>query len=145
MDERDRQRHRLAGHWRTLTRRPSLHDALPQVGSVGGIPVIIGLPDDTLADTIRHAEKLGGLAHLAMLEELPGDRVHLRVLHVKLAYQLAAETDDQHDAALSEDLDLSTFLPDIKAAGELAYSSWGSQAMIRFIHDSTQPVPAPPG
>jgi hypothetical protein len=145
MDERDRQRHRLAGEWRALTRRPSLRDALPQMCSVGGIPVIIGLPDDTLAGTIRRAEKLGGLAHLVMLEELPGDRVCLRVLHVKLAYRMAAEIDDQHDAALSEDLDLGTFLPDIQAAGEHVYSTWELQAVIRFLHGSTQPVPAPPG
>ncbi|HLI41167.1 MAG TPA: hypothetical protein VKV35_05935 [Streptosporangiaceae bacterium] len=142
MDEQDRRRACLAGRVTKLAGGRDLRDALPPLHGTRTIPLIIGLPDDTLASSLRKAEKLGGHAHLIVLDELPGDRVRIHALHIEFGYKPVTERDDHPERPVPEDLELGMLIRNIEPGEEFTYNSWGSEAKMRFLASIVQPVPA---
>ena len=57
MDERVRRRARLASRATALAGGPRLRDALPPLRGTRTIPIILALPDDTVAGSLRKAER----------------------------------------------------------------------------------------
>jgi hypothetical protein len=143
MDERERRRARLAGRATALAGGRRLRDALPPLRGTRS-PVILALPDDTVAGSLRKAEKLGGRAHVLVLEEQPDDGLRIHLLRIELGYKPATEQDDQPERPAPEDLELSTLLRDTEPGGQSTFSSWESEAEVSFLTSIALPAPAQP-
>jgi hypothetical protein len=142
MDERRRRRGSLIARATRLTGGRSLHDILPPPPhGTRRMPLIIGLPDDTLGSTLRNAEKVGGHAHLIVLEELPRHRVGIHVLRIEISYKPVTEVDDP-ERPIPEDLELGMFIQNTEPTEEFTYDSWGSETGISFLATIVLPVSA---
>jgi hypothetical protein len=142
MDERRRRRGSLIARATRLTGRRSLHDILPPPPpGTRRMPLIIGLPDDTLGSTLRNAEKVGGHAHLIVLEELLRDRVGIHVLRIEISYKPVTEADDP-ERPIPQDWELGMFIQNTEPTKEFTYDSWGSETGISFLATIVLPVSA---
>ena len=143
MDERARRRARLASRATTLA-GGRLRDALPPLRGTRTIPIILALPDDTVDGSLRKAEKLGGRAHLLVLEEQPDDRLRIHVLRIESGYKPATEQDDLPERPAPEDLELATLIRDTGPGEQSTFSSWESEAEVSFLASIALPAPAQP-
>jgi hypothetical protein len=147
MDDRDRQRYRLQAQVHRLAARcdcgrpgliPPLYD--------GQAPSIIGLPDDTLGSLIRQAVKLGGRAHLMVVDELPGDEVRLRVLRIERRSTPITDLDDRHDGGGNEEATLGMVMLGMNVGERLSFYTYEAETVVRLLADSIQSAPSvPPG
>ncbi len=142
MDERERRRMRLTGRASVLAGGRNLYDALPLRGTER-LPLIIGLPDDMVADSLRKAEKLGGRAHLIVLDELPGGKVRIRAFHIEFRYKPITGQDEQPEYPVPVNLELGMLMPTIGPDDELTYNIDGSEVKIELFASAVQPRPGP--
>ena len=142
MDERVRRRARLASRATALAGGRRLRDALPPLRGTRTIPIILALPDDTVAGSLRKAEKLGGRAHVLVLEEQPDDRLRIHVLRIESGYKPATEQDDLPERPAPEDLELGTLIRDTAPGEQFTFSSWESEAEVSFLASIALPAPA---
>lgn len=143
MDERERQRLRLAGEVMKLARHRSLRDVLPPLRQDGAAPFVVGLLDDTLRDVTKRVAALGGHAHLIVVDELAAEGLtRLRVLRVDPGDKAITELDDERECPVNEDSTLDMLMQHIEVGGQLTYHTYDSETVIRFLTDSVQPVPA---
>jgi hypothetical protein len=143
MDDQDKRRHHLATQVRKLAvrcgcGRPGI---IPPLYG-GHAPSIMGLPDDTVGSLTRQAVKLGGRAHLMVLDELPGDEVQLRVLWIERRNTPITDLDDQPSGRVNEDSTLSTLMQGMNVGEHLSLYTSESETLIRFLADSIQPAPS---
>lgn len=79
---------------------------------------------------------------MIIFDEMADGHVRLRVLRVGPDGRGIAELDGVTDMPVSEDATLGLLLDHMHVGSALRYHVFGSEAVIRYLNDSIQPVPA---
>jgi hypothetical protein len=141
MDEREELRMRLAHELMKLTRHKDVRAALLPLGEDGLVPLVVALPEDTLAEISRRANVVGGRAHVVIIEKLGDGEARLRVLRAEPALPIR-ELDGESDVPVSEDCPIGMLLQDMRVGQVKRYHSYDSATVLRFLSDRVEPVPA---
>ena len=109
-------------------------------------PIVVGLPDDTMAEISQRVATLGGAAHLVVMTplDLESKNKRIRVLEVEECVSKdPAELDDATECAINEQTTLEMLVQMVEVGAVLTYYTYAHETIIRFINDSVQPaVPA---
>ncbi len=142
MDEREQKRLRLVREVGKLLLHRSFRDALPPLREDGSRPFVVGLPEDTLGQIAARVAALGGDAHLIVVTpaHTPGTG-RVQVLRMTEGeHKSFGELDESREAPVSEDSSLAMLMNAIEV--DQTFYVFPTEAVIRFISDSVQPIPA---
>lgn len=142
MDDREQERLRLAREIGRLLLHRSFRDALPPLRKDGARPFVVGLPEDTLGQIGARVAALGGDAHLIVMTptHTPGTG-RVQVLRISLGESKSlGSLDESHEMPVSKDSTLAMLMDAIEV--DQTIYVYPTEAVIRFISDSVQPIPA---
>lgn len=142
MDERERERLRLAREVGKLLLHRSFRDALPPLTQDGERPFVIGLPEDTLGEIAKRVATLGGDAHLIIMTptHTPGTE-RVQVLRItECEDRPIGDLDESCETPVEENSPLAMLMEAITV--DQTFYVYDTETVIRFISDSVQPIPS---
>jgi hypothetical protein len=142
MDDRERERLRLTREVGKLLLHRSFRDALPPLREDGSRPFVVGLPEDTLRQITERVASMGGDAHLIVMSPTHNQGTErVQVLRVTEGENKPLHAlDESHESPVSEDSTLAMLMDAIEV--DQTFYVYPTEAVIRFISDSVQPIPA---
>lgn len=105
-------------------------------------PFVVAFGEDSLRFLSDRAAALGGVAHVIIFDEMADGHVRLRVLRTGPYGSAVAGFDGVTNMPVSEDATLGTALAHLHVGSALRYQAEADGAVICYLSDSIQPVPA---